>query len=160
MTNSPRVLLIAPTCYLDETDEAAAARALAGSLVQVGAPVDVLSGATLEFAGDVDLEGWLGGRGGMGLDWNRGTLAVGDAGGSVAFFRAIDAGVSITIHRGPSAPPRQPDDAERAEFGHLFDAVVERAKPAVVVAVGDGPTVRDALKQARDRGIATVALVD
>ena len=147
MIDPPRVLLIASTCYFDETDEAAAARTLANSLVRVVAVVEVLSGAALEFAGDVDLEGWLGGRCGMGLDWSRGTLATGVE------------GVSITIHRGPSVVPHQPDDAERTEFRRLFAAVVDRAKPDVMVAVGDGLTIRDALKQAKERGIATVAVV-
>ena len=159
MIDPPRILLIAPTCYLDETDEAAGSRALANSLVRVGVTVEVLSGAALEFAGDVDLEGWLRGHGGAGLVWSRETIAAGDAGGSVEWLRAIDGGVAITIHRGPSVLPHQPDDAERAEFRHLFNAVVERAKPDMVVAVGDGPTIRNALKQARERGIATVAVV-
>ena len=162
MSTSPHFLLVLPTCPLGVSEEATVARALIQALRQVESRLEVLSGSTLGIAGEVDLVDWLAGRGVPEADRGRGTLvardAQGKAIGEAPYLRTTAMGVPLTIHRGPSVLPHESDEGERAEFRRLFDALIDRSRPDVVLVVGDGSTARDALAAARGRGIATVAL--
>ncbi|MEJ7636679.1 MAG: hypothetical protein WKF75_01515 [Singulisphaera sp.] len=91
-----------------------------------------------------------------------GELVACDAQGVVlgtARYLRLDAGnVPITVHHGPSTRPHEPEDAEREEFLRLFDAIVTRDRPDLLLTLGDGRLIRDVLARARGQGIATTFL--
>ena len=69
-------------------------------------------------------------------------------------------GVPVTIQRRPVATPHDPVDAERDEFLRLMDVVLDRARPRVVMVLGESLLARVALARGRASGAATVLRLD
>ena len=153
-----RVLIASWTCCFDTTNGASVAhRALAGALAEQGCVVEVLSGSARlhdrefrpgERPGAVAIEDWAGAVFELGV------------GGTTAqvppHCRLLDRGVPTTWYQ--PDPPADTTDWERgtAELLHLFDAILQRFRPNVLVGSGGDAFMLEAFTRARQRGIETV----
>ncbi|HEX8203589.1 MAG TPA: glycosyltransferase, partial [Isosphaeraceae bacterium] len=155
-----RILFASHACYLDDSNGAAvASRALMQALARRGCAVAVVSGTMLDREEEVEPAAWIAARGErfeavVNQAWTF------DAGGVRPevpdHFRLSVRGVPVTLHRGPTTRPHEPDDAEGREFLQLFDAVAARFRPEVVVGYGGSRLARAVFARARAAGAATV----
>jgi len=155
-----RVLLTTHSCYLDDSNGAAvASRALMQTLERRGFAVEVLSGTMLDLAQDVDLAAWLGVRG-FSFQSYGGTSWSVDASGirpeQPRHYRLNARGVPVTLHHGATTRPHAPDSVERAEFLHLFEAVLDRFRPDVLINYGGDLLAHEIRSRARARGVSIV----
>ena len=148
-----------PSCYLDNSNGAAvASRELMRVLAGRGFAVEVLCGSLLNLSLEVEPAAWLREQGLSFQESEGGTLTI-DASGVRSdvppHFLLSVRGVPVTMHRGPSMAPHEPDAAECREFLALFERLVARFRPDVVVGYGGGRLARSVFARARGLGIAT-----
>ena len=160
VSSTPRIAFCTHACYLDDSNGAAvASRAMMEALARRGFAVEVLSGTMLELRRDVEIGPWLRERGHRWEEHGGGSLSF-DARGVRAdepvHFRLDVRGVPVTLHHGPTSGPHVPEDFERGEFLRLFDAVLDRFRPDVLVNYGGDVLAREVRERARRRGIAVV----
>lgn len=146
------VLFAAHPCYLDDSNGASvASRGLMQALARRGLAVEVLTGAALDMATDVDVDDWLAGRGHQTRDRDEPGSHV----GGISAARVIVRGVPITVHRGPSTLAGEPEEAGRREFLCLLDEAFDRLRPDVLVGYGGDRLASEIFARARSRGVAT-----
>jgi hypothetical protein len=80
--------------------------------------------------------------------------------GSAKYLRLDVGGVRVTIQRRTDHKDGENAEVARQEFLRLFDAMIAKARPDVVLIGGEGQETRDVLARARAAGITTVILVD
>ncbi|CAN5894286.1 hypothetical protein BH23PLA1_BH23PLA1_34030 [soil metagenome] len=156
----PHILFAAHSCYLDSSNGAAvASRELMQTLARHGFAVEVLCGSMLNLLEEVEPAAWLRSQG---LDFQEvggGPLTI-DASGvwaeEPAHFLLSARGVPVTMHRGPTTKPHRPDAAETREFLALFERVLARSRPDMVVGYGGSPLARVVFARARGLGITTL----
>lgn len=153
-----RVLFAAHACYLDASNGAAvASRALMRALLRRGFVVEALSGAMLDINRRIGPHHFLHGitaetSGDFSFDFGaRGFFTK-----LPAHHHLVDGGVPVTIHLGHESRPHDPDSIEMAEFLRLFDSVIDRFRPDIVVGYGGSRIAIETFFRARARGIATV----
>jgi len=155
-----RVLFATHHCYLDDSNGAAvASRDLMQALARRGLAVEVLCGSMLDLKQEVEPAAWLAGRR-FAFEEVCGQARIVDARGVrddvPPHFRLTVQGVPITLHQGPTTKPHEPDDDECRSFLHLFEAVMKRFRPEVVVGYGGNRLQRSVFARAKARGAATV----
>jgi predicted O-methyltransferase YrrM len=145
-------LFVSEENFLGDPVEAVAYRQLAGALADLGPRCEVICRFVIPGEEEADVGAWLAAR-----KWAPDAPpAGGDEADGVA-LKVTTHGVPVTLLRGSSTKPHNPDDAERAAFLRLVSAALDRRRPDVVVAT-PGPCLADVLAAARARDIATVAL--
>jgi len=154
-----RVLYCNRLCYLDDSSGAAVAgRAMMELLGRSGFAVEALTGSMIEAGDQADTDAWRAARGLAGLvaegTWTADARGVRDD--SPPHDRLVVRGVPITVHRGPIAPTFEAGEAERREFLGLFEAVVTRFRPDVLVNFGGDGLSDEIRRRARARGVAVV----
>ena len=70
-------------------------------------------------------------------------------------IRAEVDGLPVHLLRGPTTLPHEPDDAEVAAFLSIFDHLIDRDRPDVLVAYGANRLTAEALRRGRARGFPT-----
>lgn len=153
---SCKTLLVTVTNLLDDSAEAAADRELLRALIGLGLPCEAVGRFVVAADRETDPGPWLVEQGWADVGSAAGFPVPEDLEGSVV---RVDAkGVPVTLYLGPTTQPHTPEDAERTQFLRLVDAALGRGHP-VVAMVRPGPWTAGVLSAARNRGIATVALV-
>ncbi len=151
-----RLLFITQARHIDDDRSTASGLMLAEAMSRVGFVREVLCGALLDSGREVDPAGWLAGRG-REFEAVAGSVEVRPDGVRVEVpphsIGVVD-GVPVTIHRATA------NAAGLEEFLRLLDAVLDRARPEVVVALGWGRIAREALARGRARGASTVLWLD
>ncbi len=104
---------------------------------------------------EVDFACWLAGQGRSISHPIAEFLSVNQA-GNPSHYRVSDNGLPVTVHRGPSTRPHDPDEAERGEFIRLLDSLLDRFRPDILLGYGGNSIARETFARARRRGIATV----
>ncbi len=129
------------------------------ALARRGFAVEVLCGSMLDLREEVEPSAWLRSQG---LDFQEvagGPLTI-DVSGvwtvEPAHYRLSARGVPVTMHHGPTSKPHQPDAAECREFLALFERVVSRFQPDVIVGYGGNWLAREMFARAKARKLATV----
>ncbi|MEJ7636947.1 MAG: glycosyltransferase, partial [Singulisphaera sp.] len=134
-----------------------AGRAMMEALARCGFAVHALSGTILGLDREVDPTSWLSERG-----WasrRSEGAALDDRGRALPPHLHLNVrGVPIVLHLGHTRP-HEPDDAEREAFLRLFDDVLDRFRPDVVVGYGGNRLVREVFARAQARGAATAFLL-
>ena len=153
-----RVHFTSHACYLDDSNGAAvASRALMQTLERHGFAVEVLSGTMLDLSHDVDFTTWLGARGFSVPSYGATSWSV-DASGirldHPSPHRLNAQGVPVTLCRSPTTRPHTPDLVERTEFLHLFEAVLDRFRPDVLVNYGGDLLAQQIRSKAQARGVS------
>jgi len=156
----PRILFASHACYLDDSNGAAvASRAMMELLAQSGFAAEAFSGTTLELHPNVNTVDWLAGRGITfevpdNLSWS--TDARGVVSHTPICLRLTIRDVPVTLHRSASVQPQQMDNAEQEEFLSLYEAVLDRFNPDIVVNYGGDFLAHRVRSIARERGITVV----
>ena len=154
-----RILFATAHPYLDDTNgTAVASRAMMESLGRSGFAVERLSGTGADATEQANPTAWLSARG---IDFEEvagGAWSVGVSGiieDRPPHFRLHFGGVPVTLCRSRGAQPHLPDQMARREFLRLFDEVLNRFRPDVLVNYGGGPLAH----QIRTRARAGTAVV-
>lgn len=155
-----RVLFVAQSCYLDDSNGAAvASRMAAEALARRGFAVEALTGTMLDIDLDVDPVAWLD-RQHIAFEVSEGGSLTIDARGLRAdvprHYRLTHHGIPVTLHHSPTARHHEPDEAERDEFLRLYSAVLDRFRPDVLVNYGGDRLAHEVRARARSRGTAVV----
>jgi glycosyltransferase involved in cell wall biosynthesis len=155
-----RILFATAHPYLDDTNGAAvASRAMMESLGRSGFAVEALSGTGPDATEQANPSAWLSARGiafeeVTGVAWSVGVSGILED--RPPHFRLDFGGVPITLCRSTGAQPHLPDQMAHREFLRLFDEVLNRFRPDVLVNYGGGPLAHQIRARARARGIAVV----
>ena len=155
-----RVLFATRNCYLDDSNGAAvASRAMMEALARLGFSVEAITGSLLELGGELDFESWIAGRvdaivGRGGESWSFDARGLRPA--VPPHHRATIRGVPVTIHRGATSGPGEADEEEAEGFLRLFEDVLLRFRPDVLVTYGGDWLARAIRDRARSRGVAIV----
>lgn len=155
-----RILFVARHSFLDDSNGAAvSSRELTQLLAEQGFAVEVLSGITLDLAIDVNPVAWFGARGwsiegATGPSYNIG--ADGIRADVAPHLRLSAHGVPVTLHCGSTTRRHSPDEAERLEFLRLFELMMKRFRPDIVIGYGGDALQRDVFTRARQLGSATL----
>ena len=127
------------------------------SLARAGLGVEALSGTALELQRSDDPVAWLAGRG-LEFEAIGGRTWTVDARGLRAevptHYRLVLRGVPITLHRSPASGPHEVGAVEQEEFLRLYDEVVGRFRPDVVVNYGGDSLAHEVRSCAQRQGIA------
>lgn len=147
-------------CYLDDSNGAAVAnRAMMEALGRRGLGVQVLSSTVLELGQESDPEEWLRGRG-VAFERCGGDAWMLNPRGLRAevplHYRATVRGVPVTLHRSQSSTPHIPEETEREDFLGLFDAILDRQRPDVLINYGGDRLAHEIRSRALMRGIPVV----
>jgi predicted O-methyltransferase YrrM len=146
-------LFVSDDNLLGDSAEAAAHRHLAGALADLGPRCEAVCRFVVPGEEETEVDPWLSAR-----KWALDAAPAGGEGGTdAAVLKVTTRGVPVTLLRGSSTKPHNPDDTERAAFLRLVSAALDRRRPDIVVAAS-GPSLADVLAAARARDIATVAL--
>ena len=157
---APRLLFAAHGCYLDDSNGAAvASRAMMEAMARRGLAAEALTGTAFEGGRPVDVEAWMSfhgvnfaAEGGGVLSASAGGVSAGDP-----FRYRLDLrGVAVTLHRGMSARPGEPDAADCEEFLALLVRTLDRFRPDVMINFGGDVLADRARRAARDRGVRVV----
>ena len=151
-------MFVSHACCFDTTNGASIAnRKLARTLARGGCAVEVLSGSYRLHDPEVDPSGCPPAV--STEDWAGAIFSLG-VGGATAptspYCRLIDRGVPTTLHQPALGSQHQPGEVETAEFLHLFDEIVGRFRPDVLVGYGGDPIALATFSRARRLGISTV----
>lgn len=155
-----RVLLATHSCYLDDSNGASvASRAAMEALARAGFAVEALTSTALELHMDVDPAWWLAQRG-ISFQISGSSAVSVDARGLRSdlppHFRLTAHNVPVTLHQGSFVRSATGYAAECVEFLTLYEAVLNRFRPDVVVNYG-GDLLADQIRAvARARGIVVV----
>ena len=154
-----RILYVNRNCYLDDSNGAAvASRSMMEALGRMGFAVEALTGSMIEAGPQADPGAWRAGRGLDGFDpggsWSADPRGIRDD--SPPHDRLNVRGVSVTVHRGPTALRPESDEADGREFLTLFDAVMARFRPDVLVNYGGDGLSNEIRRRAKARGVAVV----
>ena len=145
-------------CGFDISNGASIAnRSLSRVLARFGCAVEVLSGShrPRELGSDptgrplaVSHEDWAGAIFSLGVS--------GTSASAPRSCRLIDRGVPTTLHQPALGAQSPPGEEETTGFLHLFDDIVARFRPDVVLGYGGDPIALATFARARSLGIATV----
>src|SRR5262249_33261272 len=123
-------LFVSEENFLGDPVEAVAYRQLAGALAGLGPRCEVICRFVIPGEEEADVDRWLSAR-----KWAPDAApAGGEAEGGAAVLKVTTHGVPMTLLRGSSTKPHNPDDAERAAFLGVVSAALDRRRPDVVVA--------------------------
>ncbi len=130
------------------------------TLARHGFSIEAFSGTVLELGQGVDLEPWLSSQN-IGYEHDQGGCSISvDARGvrddAPAHFRLAFRGVPVTLHRSPNPRPHKVDGRERDDFLRLFEGILDRFRPDVLVNYGGDLLAHQVRSRARERGIAVV----
>ena len=129
------------------------------ALVRHGFSVEAFTSTVLELGQDVDPDAWLASRG-MPFETCGGEAWTCDARGVRAevptHYRLCVRNVPITLHRGATSRPHEPSDSERDDFLKLYDRVLERFRPDVLVNFGADLLAQELRVRAREKGAVVV----
>ena len=150
-----RILFATLHPYLDDTNGAAvASRAMMEFLGELGFCGRVLSGMGPDASQQANPAAWLKARGVTYEEVAAGAWTVG-AGGILGdrphHFRLDFGGVPFTLCRGIGIKPHLPDGIARREFLRLFDEVLGRFRPDVLVNYGGNMLAEQMRVRARRR---------
>jgi len=129
------------------------------ALARYGFSVEAFTGTVLELGQHIDSDAWLTSRG-MPFETCGGEAWSVDARGLrpdvPAHYRMCVKNVPLTLHRSSTSRPHQPSDSEREDFLKLFEGVLERFQPDVLVTFG-GDLLAQAIRVcAREKQAAVV----
>jgi glycosyltransferase involved in cell wall biosynthesis len=149
----PRLLLCSYHCYLDPSSGAAlSTRDLLELLAGRSWPCGVFCGPLLDFEQPRPLEPLLREQQ-IPLEVVRGQLGAAD----FSLFNCVPGGVPVTVFEPAAARPSQsPGRAEGGAFLRLFDAIVERFRPDLLLTYGGSWLAPPLMAAARRRGLAVV----
>jgi glycosyltransferase involved in cell wall biosynthesis len=155
-----RILFTTFHSYLDDSNGAAvASRAMMEALARHGFSVEAFTGTVLELGQDSDPDAWLSSRG-IPFETRGGEAWSFDARGVRAevptHYRMCVRDVPVTLHRSSTSRPHEPSDSERDDFLKLYDSVLERFRPHVLVNFGADLLAREVRARARERGAVVV----
>lgn len=155
-----RILFATSHPYLDDTNGAAvASRAMMESLRRSGFAVEAFSGMGPDANQRADPAAWLTARGIAHEEVAVGAWSVGASGILGArphHFRLEFKGVPVTLCPSIGIKPQMPGEIARREFLRLFDEVLGRFRPDVLVNYGGNGLAQQIRARARARGIAVV----
>lgn len=155
-----RVLFASHACYLDDSNGAAvASRAMMEALARSGFAVEAVSGTALELHQGVEPADWLAERGIAfqvlgGSSWS--VDARGLRSNAPPHLRLNVRDVPVTLHRSTAFRAHEADDCEREEFLSLYETVLDRFRPDVVVNYGGDVLAHRVRSIARARGVIVV----
>ena len=155
-----RVLLVTRGCYLDSSNGASiASRAMMEALARQGFAAEALSGMRFEHGREVDPDAWLAGVG-IPFETVGGDSWSIDARGLRAktplHHRLTVVGVSVTLARHAGADELEMKGSECEEFIRLYDAILKRFQPEVLVSYGSDWLSREVRSRARNQGAIVV----
>lgn len=158
-----RVLLATRHCYFDDSNGAAiASRNLMQTLARRGLAVEVLTSPLLDLDVEVKAAEWLSGRGWTVESIADQTFSI-DARGlhpsSPPCVRVHARGVPVTMALGAPGRGDTTGDLEHVEFLQLFETIMRRFAPDVVLGYGGDRTHRSLLGLARSMGAKTVFML-
>jgi glycosyltransferase involved in cell wall biosynthesis len=160
MSSNNKILFVTRHCYLDNSNGAAvSSRELIQVLARRGFSVEVLSSITMDLAIDVNPVAWFTDQGWSfedipGHSWSFDVHGI--RAESPPHLRLIAQGVPVVLHRGTTTGRHEPDEVERREFIQLFDIIVSRFRPDVVVGYGGDRLQSEVFAHARRQGCITV----
>jgi glycosyltransferase involved in cell wall biosynthesis len=129
------------------------------ALARCGFAVEALTGTVLELGQDIDPDAWLIGRGAAfetcgGEAWSLDARGVRSDVPTHYRMRVRD--VPVTLHRSETSLPHEPSDREREDFLRLYESVLERFRPDVLVNFGGDVLAHEVRALARAKGAAVV----
>ncbi len=155
-----RILFATTHPYLDDTNGAAvASRAMMESLGRSGFAIEALSGMGPDASQQANPAAWLTARGIAYEEVAAGAWTVGASGilgDRPHHFRLDFGGVPVTLGPSIGIQPHRPDEIARHEFLRLFDEVLGRFRPDVLVNYGGNLLAQQIRARAREQGIAVV----
>jgi Glycosyl transferase 4-like domain len=151
-------LFAAHACCFDTTNGASVAnRTLARALARNGCVVEVFSESPRLHDREVDPSGRPGAV--SPEDWAEAVFSLGVGGltgQTPPHGRLVDRGVPTTLHQPALGPRPEPGEDEAGEFLRLFDEILGRFRPDVLVGYGGDPIALAMFAHARRLGISTV----
>jgi glycosyltransferase involved in cell wall biosynthesis len=155
-----KILFVTRHCYLDDSNGAAiSSRELMEPLARGGFPVEVLSSTTLEVDIDVNPAAYFTARGWLLDDVSGQSVSFGALGmdtGSPPHLRLTAHGVRVTLFQSASTRHHDPDETECQGFIRLFDAILQRFQPDLVIGYGGDRLQCRVFARARRLGATTV----
>ena len=155
-----RVLFVSRGCYLETSNGASVAtRAMMECLARHGCGAEALSGTLRQSDAAGDLPAWFAEQG---LEFESvggpdlPTVSPASDGEVPPHYRLQVRNVGLTLHRCPTARNHVPDDAECQSFLRLFDEILVRHRPCVVVSYGGDDLAVAVRRRARSFGAAVV----
>ncbi len=138
-----KVFFVSRFCYLDDSNGAAiSSREMIEALARHGFAVEVLSTTALDLDIEVNPAAYFAERGWSLDDIASQSLsfsALGIDGEAPPHLRLTAHGVPVTLLQSATTRFHAPDEAERRGFLRLFDTIMDRFQPDVVLGYGGDP---------------------
>jgi glycosyltransferase involved in cell wall biosynthesis len=155
-----KVFFVTRYCYLDDSNGAAvSSREILEALSRQGFAIEVLSSTALDLDIDVNPAVYFAERGWQIDEVSGQSLSLGALGmdaGTPPHLRLTAHGVPVTLLQSATTRSHEPDDHECRGFLRLFDAIMERFRPDVVLGYGGDSLQGQVFARARRLGAATV----
>ena len=155
-----RVLFACHNCYFDNSNGASvASRAMLECLARHGFAVGATTGTVLESGQDVEPGSWLVEQR-LKFESPEAPTSRGDEPistlDSPTSYRLRGRDVEVVLHRSSTTRPHEPDEPEIRGFLRLFEEVMDRSRPDVVVNYGGDSLAALVRQRSRARGAAVV----
>ncbi len=129
------------------------------ALGRLGFSVEAFTGTVLELGQEIDPDTWLASRGvpfeTCGSDaWS--LEACGLRADVPAHYRMCVRNVPVTLHRSVASRPHAPSDSEQEDFLKLYESVLKRFQPDVLVNYGGDLLAQEVRVRAREKGAAVL----